>query len=131
MARKPKTNIGAITWFDLTVKNAPKLRDFYRKVVGWKASPVDMDGYDDFCMNRPADGETVAGICHARGENAALPSQWLLYITVANLDASLKQCRATGGKVVEKPRLLGNGRMAVIRDPAGAVAALFEPGTAG
>lgn len=125
MARKRKSNVGAITWFDLTVKNAPKVRDFYRKVVGWKSSPVNMGGYEDFCMNTPADGKTVAGICHARGENAALPPQWLLYITVADLDVSLKKCRAAGGKVLIKARSLGEGRMAVIQDPAGAVAALF------
>jgi hypothetical protein len=125
MARKRKANVGAITWIDLTVKNAPKVRDFYRKVVGWKSSLVNMGGYEDFCMNTPADGKTVAGVCHARGENAALPPQWLIYITVANLDASLKQCRATGGKILIKARSLGEGRMAVIQDPAGAVVALF------
>ncbi len=32
-----------------------------------------MGGDSDFCMNQPADGKTVAGICHARGENASLP----------------------------------------------------------
>jgi hypothetical protein len=123
--------VGAITWFDLTVKDAPKVREFYCKVVGWKASPVDMGGYEDFCMNRPADRRTVAGICHARGENAPLPPQWLLYINVANLDASLKRCRAARGKVLVNVRPLGEGRMAVIQDPAGAVVALFEAGTTG
>jgi predicted enzyme related to lactoylglutathione lyase len=127
MARKRKANVGAVTWFDLTVKNAPKVRDFYRNVVGWKSSPVNMGGYEDFCMNTPVDGRTVAGVCHARGENAELPPQWLIYITVASLDTSLKKCRAAGGKVLIKARSLGEGRMAVIQDPAGAVVALFAP----
>jgi predicted enzyme related to lactoylglutathione lyase len=126
MPKKKKPAVGAITWFDLTVKNAPKVRAFYEKVVGWKSNGLDMGGYDDFCMNTPADGKTVAGICHARGENVALPAHWLLYITVADLDASVKQCSKLGGKVIFGPRAMGGGRVAVIRDPAGAVAALYE-----
>ena len=45
-------------------------------------------GYADYCMNEPESGQTIAGVCHARGVNANLPPQWLLYITVANLETS-------------------------------------------
>ena len=128
MPKQNKPVVGSITWMDLTVKPAVKVRDFYKAVVGWKTSDVDMGGYSDFCMNQPADGKTVAGVCHARGENANLPSQWLIYINVANLKKSLAACRRRGGKIVCPVRELGGGKMAVIRDPAGAVAALFEPG---
>ena len=103
MPRKKKPAIGSVNWFDLTVKDAPKVCDFYSKVVGWKSSGLDMGGYDDFCMNLPGEGNTVAGICHARDANAGLPPQWLIYITVKNLDASLKNCRALGGKIIVKP----------------------------
>lgn len=52
-----------------------------------------MDGYSDYCMI-PEDGEDPAvGICHARGTNADLPAQWLIYITVRDLEESLKNCR--------------------------------------
>ena len=126
MARKSKPIVGSVNWFDLTVKDAPGIRNFYAKVAGWKPSAFAMGGYEDYCMTTPADGKTVAGICHARGENAKLPPRWLIYITVKNLASSLKQCRALGGKVLVRPRHAGNGRIAVIRDPAGAVAALFQ-----
>ena len=118
--------VGSVNWFDLTVRDAAKVSRFYAKVTGWKPAGLDMGGYDDFCMNSPTDGKTVAGICHARGANAAMPPQWLIYITVKNLSASLRQCRALGGKVIVRPREAGSGRMAVIQDPAGAVAALFQ-----
>jgi predicted enzyme related to lactoylglutathione lyase len=119
--------VGSISWFDLTVPDAPHLRAFYEAVVGWTSTPLDMDGYDDFCMNIPADGKTVAGICHARGENSNLPAQWLLYITVADVEESARQCVQLGGKVLVGPREMGGqGRVAVIQDPAGAVAALFQ-----
>ena len=126
-ARGSAPPVGTIGWLDLTVKDSRRLRDFYAAVVGWKPTEVDMGGYADYCMNRPADGQTVAGVCHARGANADLPPQWLIYINVASLKTSLARCRKLGGKVICPARKLMGGRMAVIRDPAGAVAALYEP----
>lgn len=117
--------VGSIAWHDLTVKNAEAVKDFYCKVVGWTASPLDMGGYADFCMQPPG-GETVAGICHARGVNAKIPPQWLIYITVADVEESAKRCMELGGKVLDGPRTVGNGRFCVIQDPAGAVAALWH-----
>ena len=73
-------------------------------------------------------GQTVAGICHARGENADLPAQWMVYINVANLDDSIAACQQLGGQLLCEPRQVGNGRCAVIRDPAGACAALYQAG---
>ena len=57
--------VGKISWFDLTVEDAGKVRDFYSDVVGWKHSDVDMGGYDDFTMLAPAGGEAVAGGRHS------------------------------------------------------------------
>ena len=71
--------------------------------------------------------ENNANLGYARGNNAGLPSQWMIYITVANLDRSMENCRNRGGKVISGPREMpGYGRYCVIQDPAGAVAALFE-----
>ncbi len=112
---------------DLTVKNADRVKDFYAAVAGWGVMPIEMGGYNDYCM-MPAGSKTPAsGICHARGENSDLPAQWLIYITVADLDASLVACAAQGGKVIRPARAIGDARMAVVRDPAGAVAALYQP----
>ena len=126
MADNETPSTGSITWRDLTVQNASELRDFYSQVVGWEAMPLSMGDYDDYCMKSPDSGETVAGICHARGGNLNLPPQWLVYITVANLDESIERTVKLGGEVVDGPRSVGADRMCVIRDPAGAVAALFE-----
>jgi predicted enzyme related to lactoylglutathione lyase len=119
---------GKIVWFDLTVSDAEQARDFYASVVGWQAQPVGMGDYDDFGMD--ANGETVAGICHARGVNAELaelPPRWMAYIAVDDLDASLERCRAAGGATVTNVRDMGDGtRFCVIRDPAGAVVGLIQ-----
>ncbi|MEO6003508.1 MAG: VOC family protein [Opitutus sp.] len=124
----PKT--GQIGWIDLTVPEAESLKAFYSRVVGWTSQPVDMGGYHDHCMVPPGAEVPVAGICHARGDNAALPAQWLIYITVDNLDESLRTCRELGGSAITPIREYGNGRFVIIRDPAGAVCALYQNGPA-
>lgn len=128
MSEDSKPEIGKIGWTDLTVDNADEIRDFYMAVVGWKPSPVDMGGYNDYSMITPDSAEPTAGVCHARGTNAGLPAQWLIYITVADVDASAASCVELGGTVLAGPKEMGgHGRYCVIRDPAGAVAALFAP----
>jgi len=121
-----KVKAGQIGWVDLTVPDAEATRDFYEHVVGWTSSEVATGGYHDYCMN--ANGQAVAGICHARGENAGLPPVWLVYFTVKDLEESLRQCVERGGKVRVPPKTFGQqGRYSIIEDPAGAVAALFQP----
>lgn len=127
MSNPDRPEVGTISWTDLTVENAETVRDFYSRVVGWTSEPVDMGGYSDFTMNLPASGNTAAGICHRRGSSADLPAQWLIYITVEDVDKSIAACIELGGKVIAGPKTMaGYGRYCVIRDPAGAVAALFE-----
>jgi len=120
--------IGSIGWVDLTVEDADAVRDFYREVVGWTASGLEMGGYEDYCMAEPATGKMISGICHARGANAELPPVWLIYINVEDLDQSLKRCTELGGQAITPIKTYGQqGRYCIIRDPAGAHAALFEP----
>ena len=120
-----QSKIGTIGWIDLTIKDCPQIRDFYQTVVGWKHEPVDMDGYADFSMIPPEGTEPVAGICHARRGNEAFPPQWLIYITVADINASIAKCLELGGKLIIEPLNLGSyGYICVIQDPAGAVCAL-------
>ncbi|NNE69038.1 MAG: VOC family protein [Rhodothermales bacterium] len=123
-----KPAAGTVTWFDLTVKDAERVRDFYKGVVGWKPEPVNMGAYNDFTMTVPSTGDPATGICHARGGNADLPAQWMIYVNVENLDLSMAACRGGGGKIIAGPKeMAGHGRYCVIQDPEGAVLALFEP----
>jgi hypothetical protein len=79
-------------------------------------------------MHPPGEPQPVAGICHARGQNADLPPVWMVYITVADLDQSISRVHKLGGKLRRPVESMGNmGRFCVIEDPAGAVCALFEP----
>lgn len=122
---------GTIGWIDLTVENAEQIKGFYSKVVGWEPTAVDMGGYADFNMNQPGTDNPIAGVCHARGTNVGLPAQWMIYIVVENLDFSVETCTELGGALLVEPKGMGgHGRYCVIKDPAGAVVALFEPASA-
>ncbi len=129
-----KNKIGAISWFDLTVNNAEEIRDFYSNVTGWTFTNHEMksedengkDNYEDYSMNMPHDGNSVAGICHAKGANKNIPAQWLMYISVPNVERSVKVALKKGGKIVDGPRKMGKSNFCVIEDPAGACCALIE-----
>lgn len=123
---QPKQPLGTVGWFDLTVPDADRVRDFYSAVVGWKAEGVDMGGYQDYCMSPPG-GSHVGGVCHAKGPNTGIPPAWLIYIIVADAQASADQAVASGGSIVRPVTSMGaSGRMAILKDPAGAVFAVFE-----
>lgn len=118
-------DVGKVQWFDLTVDDAAGMRDFYQEVVGWTFQPAQVADYEDWCMM--ADGDLVTGICHRKGINEKMPAAWMVYINVADLDQSLENCRSLGGEILDGPRTHeGHGKIAVIRDPAGAVCALFQ-----
>jgi predicted enzyme related to lactoylglutathione lyase len=115
-----------IVWTDLTVEDAATVRDFYAAVIGWEFKPEEMGGYDDYHMLAPGTDESVTGICHARGANANVPPQWLVYFSVRDVEASAAKAVASGGTIVDGPRAMGGGQFCVIRDPAGAVCALYK-----
>jgi len=119
--------VGSIGWCDLTVPKADTVRDFYRDAIGWTVSEVDMGGYADYCMNQPAAGSPAAGVCWQRGVNEGLPPVWLVYFVVASLADSLIKVREHGGSVLRESVPGGQGRYAVVKDPSGAICALFEP----
>ena len=119
--------VGSVGWMDLTATDAVALKDFYRDVVGWKAVGLDMGGYEDFLMIPPGSEAPAAGVCHARGSNEGMPTGWIVYITVEDLDRSLERVTALGGKLRSKVRSAGPmGRYCVVEDPSGNVSALFE-----
>lgn len=126
MSDKNESVYGTIGWIDLTVPDATAVKDFYTQVTGWKAEPVSLGDYDDY--NMTANGEPKAGVCHKKGVNSDIPSQWMIYINVRDLDESRAQCEANGGKLLTDIRSAGSmGRFCFIEDPAGAACAIFEP----
>lgn len=121
----PSQQLGKIGWMDLTVDNADEVKKFYEAVTGWESDAVDMGEYSDYCV-KPPNADPVAGICHKRGANADVPSGWLIYINVDNLEQRIQTAEQLGGKIIVSPRKAGSGRFAVIEDPAGNIAGLYQ-----
>lgn len=120
--------LGEVAWIDLTVDDAPAVRDFYQQVIGWKSEEISMGEYSDFSMNSAETGEAVSGICHARGPNKDLPPMWLPYFLVADVDSSAKSVLEQGGELVTEIKSMGSDKFVVIKDPAGAACALYQKG---
>lgn len=111
-----------IAWIDLTIPNADEVRDFYANVLGFRPEPVEMGDYSDYNMVDPTTDEPVLGICHKLGSNAALPPQWIIYFTVPDLEVSISKAVGLGATIIDGPR----SGFCVIRDPGGAVTALYQ-----
>lgn len=123
-----KFSKGAIVSADLTIENAEGVRDFYQAVIGWGVEEMLMkDGdeqYSDYVM-KDAGGNWAGGICHHRGANLGIPPQWITYINVEDIEASIQRCVELGGFVVKSSKdQTGKYHYAIIRDPAGAVLGL-------
>lgn len=116
---------GSILWRDLTVADVEPVKRFYEGVAGWRLTEHPMGGYSDYNVYPGGSEECIAGICHARGANANIPPQWLMYISVPDVNAAAKKAVELGGRVIDGPRSMGNHTFCVVKDPAGAVVALI------
>lgn len=118
--------IGTMAWLDLSVGNAEQVKSFYEDVIGWKTENIAMGDYDDYAMLEPSNNEAVAGVCHAQGVNKDLPPAWLPYFLVADIEASITAVQANGGVLITEIKSMGSDKYAVIKDPAGAVCAIYQ-----
>ncbi len=119
---------GRIGWVDLTVQDAVGVREFYEAVAGWTHVEVPVEDHVDFSMVPPGGDAPVAGVCHQLGKNANIPSQWLMYITVPDLDAAVRAATERGGAVVDGPTSIEGSQFVVLRGLAGEVFALWQEG---
>lgn len=119
--------IGTMAWLDLTVKDADMVKDFYQKVIGWQVEECSMGDYHDYVMNDPKDKNAQAGVCHAKGVNADLPAVWMPYFLVEDIDASITAVKAKGGQLMSDVKSMGGeDKYVIIKDPAGAICALYD-----
>jgi hypothetical protein len=59
-----------------------------------------------------------------------IPPHWLSYVSVANADETAQKAKDASGTLMKEPfDVFTVGRMAVIKDPTGAVFALWQAGT--
>lgn len=115
---------GAFHWNELWCDDAKSAAEFYAKVLGYTYSTMETPTGAYYVL---ANGEQQrAGIMTS--PVAGIPSHWLPYVDVPDLDASLARVTRNEGSVEgEAMEMPGIGRFAFIRDPQGARLGLITP----
>ena len=118
----------SFVWNELATPDVQKCRDFYTKLLGWTVRESPM-GPDFTYYLWQADGKDVGGMYQTGGPNTeGVPPHWMSYIGVADVDASAARVAELGGTVVSPPMdIPETGRFCMVRDPGGAMIALFTP----
>ncbi|HEU4642105.1 MAG TPA: VOC family protein [Gemmatimonadaceae bacterium] len=116
---------GRFVWYELMTPDPDGATRFYPNVVGWGTRR--WDGPTPYTMW--ANGETTIGGVWGIDEymqSQGVQPHWLPYIGVRDVDATAAQAARLGAMVVREPADIPDvGRFAVLRDPQGAVFAIF------
>jgi uncharacterized protein len=115
---------GSAAWIELHSKNLDAAKPFYRSVFGWDTHDSDMGGmpYTEF----KAGGTSIAGGTPLRQGEENVPSHWLVYFAVTDVDGTTKQAEELGGSALVPAMDFPGGRFSVIRDPQGGVFGLLR-----
>jgi predicted enzyme related to lactoylglutathione lyase len=117
---------GRVVWRELSTKDLEKAKRFYTELFGWSYDAQDMGAMGQYLMIRVGE-RNVGGIMQQHGDMTALPSHWMSYVSVADVDAAANAARANGGTVAHGPTDIPDvGRFAVIVDADGAVISAFK-----
>jgi uncharacterized protein len=127
MCAKP----GRVSWNELISTDTKASAAFYGKLFGWQAVPFVPEGapaggppYTLFKIG--TDDMGVGGMMAAPAPG--IPTHWLPYVVVENVDTSVAKAVALGAKACTPVLSIDEvGRIAVIQDPQGAVIGLHEP----
>lgn len=111
---------GALTWEDLRSTDPARAADFYGAVFGYRTEAVD-GAPDDYRMFSLPGGEGLGGIGGMMGAPDGVPSHWLVYFGVPDVDAAVTAAQSRGGQALAPAFDTPYGRMAALSDPAGAV----------
>lgn len=114
------TDHGRFCWYDLMSTDPAASRAFYTELLGWTVKAVDMT---DQPYNMIHAGErAVGGMVPLEGDE--IPTHWVPYIAVDDVQATCDKAAALGGEVCVPPTDIGPGIFAVVTDPQGG---LFSP----
>lgn len=118
-AKKLPADVGAgrIAWFDITTTNLTQSKDFYGKLFEWQFTQVQ--GTDQ-AVEIVAGGTPIGTLRGAEG--AITPYNGVVYVQVADIQASCKKAKELGGTIPPGfPFNLpdGIGAIALVVDPAG------------
>lgn len=115
---------GAFIWYELWCNDPARAQDFYRKAIGWTFE----DPGDGYVHIQAPDGEFVGGMLPIRPEMQGARPAWLAYLAVDDVDRSVADIQAAGGKLqMPAVDMESVGRMALVTDPQGATFYVMKP----
>lgn len=119
-------------WSELSAADPDVAARFFGRLLGWERDQHGLAG-----RTQPIEysllvcrGRNVAGLFPmvAAQRKRGAPSQWISYLFVADVDARAARARALGAELLAAPReVFQLGRMALARDPTGALLGLWQP----
>jgi uncharacterized protein len=114
-------------WAELNSRGVEKALPFYERVFGWKTKKSDMGEGVPAYFELQLGGESIAG---AQEMNqmvpAEVPSYWMVYFGVADVDKSFETATGAGAKELVAPMDFPGGRFALLQDPQGAAFGLLK-----
>jgi len=121
---------GKFVWHDLMTTDLAASRAFYSKLFPWQLDDVDMGAAGKYTMLKVGD-DGVGGMVPL-DKSAGVPSHWVAYVNVDDVDATVAESTKLGGKPCVPPTDIPNiGRFALIEDPSGAIVSPFRAKDAG
>jgi predicted enzyme related to lactoylglutathione lyase len=115
---------GRFVWYDLMTTEPDRAVEFYKAVTGWGTTQWESETpYTMWTVS-----STPIGGLMQLPAGAPAPPHWLAYISSPDVNATVKEAEALGGKTIVAPNDIPTvGRFAVMSDPQGAVFAIFTP----
>lgn len=115
---------GAMCWNEVSTRDTSTAARFYADVFGLGLEK--MAGDFDYTMLQVA-GRTIGGV-YDPGDMLPpeVPAHWMGYFAVEDADAAVARVTDNGGIVVSPPTDTPYGRIAVVRDPQGAVLSIMK-----
>lgn len=120
---------GSFCWRECGTRDAAAAKAFYCELLGWTAEDHPMPGDEDSVYTLlKCGGKDVAGLYQMSGPSfEGVPPHWAAYVWHDDLDSGVAKAKALGAEVLAGPfDVPGVGRIAVLRDPQGAVVQLFH-----
>lgn len=122
---------GRFSWNELITSDTQASTQFYGQLFGWQATPFVPEGTPAggppyLILKSDATDMGSAGMMQAPAPG--VPTHWLAYVVVENIDQSLARALELGATVLLPVMAVNQvGRIAVFQDPLGAVLGLHEP----
>lgn len=116
---------GAFCWNELVTRDLEAAKKFYSELIGWEI--VDSSMTDMVYNVLKANGKDQGGMMAMPAEvPGQVPSHWMSYITVDDVDALVSRVTELGGQVLFGPQDIPTvGRFVTIQDPTGAAVSLI------